>query len=212
MAKTSNAKQKICEHAQHLFDIKGYDQVSLREIAEAAGTTIGNLTYHFPQKENLIAAMQQDLHAGFANDFYISENGEEILVNLLESFREAQTNEEGNRFYFRNLVELSKDSKAIAEENEQFREKLYGYYSNCLARLVDKGFMRSDILESQYSNLSYVMVVMSSVWIQNTLPFYDKNISSPSISVALTDLIFPYLTERGRAFFNDNVNDMDSKL
>jgi AcrR family transcriptional regulator len=212
MAKTSNAKQKICEHAQHLFDIKGYDQVSLREIAEAAGTTIGNLTYHFPQKENLIAAMQQDLHAGFANDFYISENGEEILMNLVESFREAQINEEGNQFYFRNLVELSKDSKAIAEENEQFREQLYCYYSNCLAQLVDKGLMRSDILESQYRNLSYVMVVMSSVWIQNTLPFYDKNISSPPISVALTDLIFPYLTERGRSFFNDNVNDVDLKL
>ena len=46
-------KQRICETAVRLFNEQGYEAVSLRQIATEAGTTIGNLTYHFTHKEDL---------------------------------------------------------------------------------------------------------------------------------------------------------------
>lgn len=197
MARESNAKQKICEHAQRLFNEKGYDQVSLREIADAAGTTIGNLTYHYPLKENLIAAIQQDLHAGFANNFPIAKEGETVLVNLLQSFHNIQTNEENNQFYFRNLVELCKDSAAIARTNEDFRARLHLYFLNSFLLLKAQGFVRCDVSDEQYANFAFVIVMMSSVWTQNTSPYYDTSLPRVPIAAAMTDLLHPYLTERG---------------
>lgn len=203
MAKASNTKQKICDCAKRLFNEKGYDQVSLREIADAAGTTIGNFTYHFPLKENLIAAIQQDLHAGFANSFFIAQAGEAVLINLLQSFHDIQTNEENNPFYFRNLVELCKDSADISRTNEEFRKKLHRYYFDSLMMLKAHGFVRSDVSDGQYTNFSYVIVVMASVWIQNTSPFYDEDLPHIPIAAAMTDLLTPYLTQRGAQVLSD---------
>ena len=46
-------KERICNAALELFVEKGYEAVSLREIAAGAGTTIGNLTHHFSKKDIL---------------------------------------------------------------------------------------------------------------------------------------------------------------
>jgi AcrR family transcriptional regulator len=70
MARPPKARNNICEQAQRLFNGRGYNQVSLREIAEAAGTTIGNLTHYFPQKSDIVAAIQENLHSEFENEFF----------------------------------------------------------------------------------------------------------------------------------------------
>ncbi|MCD7809472.1 MAG: TetR/AcrR family transcriptional regulator, partial [Erysipelotrichaceae bacterium] len=58
-------KELIQETALKLFNEKGYNNVSLREIAKEANTTIGNLTYHFPQKEDLLIHIVDELHKKF---------------------------------------------------------------------------------------------------------------------------------------------------
>jgi AcrR family transcriptional regulator len=109
MARPPKARYSICEQAQRLFNERGYDQVSLREIAEAAGTTIGNLTHHFPQKADIIAAIQENLHLKFANEFFNESEIKDTLANLYQSFANAQRNRENNSFYYRNLIELCND-------------------------------------------------------------------------------------------------------
>jgi AcrR family transcriptional regulator len=197
MARTSKVKQQICEHAKRLFNEKGYAQVSLREIAEAAGTTIGNLTYHFPQKENLIEAIQGDLHSDFAGYFFIALKEGSLLKNLYQSFQYAQTNEDKNPFYYRNLYELCSDSRTIAQNNEQFRDKLYHYYYNSFLELKRYGLMRADIADETYQSLAYTIVVMATVWIQNTSPYYDEALPTIRLADALSNTVYPYLAETG---------------
>lgn len=48
-----NTKDIIVDRAYELFRAKGYNATSMREIADAAGITVGNLCYHFPKKEDL---------------------------------------------------------------------------------------------------------------------------------------------------------------
>ena len=60
-----NRKEAICDAAAQLFNEKGYDQVSMREIAKQAGTTIGNLTYYFPKKEDIVIQIVSELHEDF---------------------------------------------------------------------------------------------------------------------------------------------------
>ena len=197
MAKVSSTKQNICENAKRLFNEKGYSQVSLREIAEAADTTIGNLTYHFPQKENLIEAIQEDLHAGFAENFFVAQNEDDLLFNLLQSFKNAEENEKVHSFYYRNLAALCTDSKLIAEKNEEFREKLYQYYLHCFTKLKEYKYIRPDIPEKLLKNLAFTIVVMTTVWTQNASPYYDEKLPRVEIFQALADLLFPYFTQMG---------------
>ena len=78
-----------------LFNQKGYNKVSLREICEASWTTIGNLTYHFKRKEDLIEGIIVDLHDDY--DFYFNEKlePEKMLNNLIFSFHQ-----EDKKYFF----------------------------------------------------------------------------------------------------------------
>lgn len=47
-------REKIVEAALHSFTQKGFHQTSMRDIAQAAGVSVGNLYNHFTGKEALI--------------------------------------------------------------------------------------------------------------------------------------------------------------
>ena len=52
-----NTRQNILDAARKLFNEYGYNSVSLRDIANDAGISKGNLTYHFSKKEEIMEAL-----------------------------------------------------------------------------------------------------------------------------------------------------------
>ncbi len=67
-----NTKEKIFDVALDLFSKKGYDSVSLREIAEEVGIKKSSIYSHYPSKEAILV----DIFEYFTNQL---ENGE--LIN-----------------------------------------------------------------------------------------------------------------------------------
>lgn len=59
-------KQVILETATRLFAEHGYDATSLRQIADAVGTTKAALYYHFPAKEDLLVALTRPVLDGLS--------------------------------------------------------------------------------------------------------------------------------------------------
>lgn len=194
----SKKKDAIAEVALKLFNERGYDNVSLREIADEADTTIGNLTYHFPQKEDLIFSIQNRFQTDYLDDVPMElENGHDTLETIVMLFKKGQKNLDSNTFYFSNLVELSKNHKVIMDASHEFRLKLFHLYQTLLKKLVEYGMMRSEIREEQYEILSITLVTLSSFWIQNTSPYYDADLPSFNLFTANINMIYPYLTEMG---------------
>src|SRR5438067_13790841 len=58
---TKDTRSRIQEVALELFTEKGYDQTSLREIAEKLEVTKAALYYHFKTKEDIVISLFQDL-------------------------------------------------------------------------------------------------------------------------------------------------------
>jgi AcrR family transcriptional regulator len=54
--RTGDTRERIKEVALELFTEQGYEQTSLREIAERLGVTKAALYYHFKSKEEIVAA------------------------------------------------------------------------------------------------------------------------------------------------------------
>lgn len=62
-------REKIVEAALHSFTHRGFHQTSMRDIAQAAGVSVGNLYNHFTGKEALIgeiALLENGVFAEFA--------------------------------------------------------------------------------------------------------------------------------------------------
>ena len=53
----SNMKQTILDTARRLFTENGFHNTSMRHIAAALNISVGNLTYHYKKKEELIEAI-----------------------------------------------------------------------------------------------------------------------------------------------------------
>jgi TetR/AcrR family fatty acid metabolism transcriptional regulator len=54
-------RDKILSAARLLFEEKGFDSTSVREIAGSAGVNVALISYHFGSKEALLAAMVEEM-------------------------------------------------------------------------------------------------------------------------------------------------------
>lgn len=57
-----NIKREIMDTAKCLFIKKGFHDTSMRDIAAALNISVGNLTYHYKRKEDLIEAILIEDH------------------------------------------------------------------------------------------------------------------------------------------------------
>jgi Transcriptional regulator len=197
-------KDKIRETAKRLFTEKGYDAVSLRAVAEEAGTTIGNLTYHYRQKEDLIAAIQKDSQANFIIGLEgIPDQPRDVLRHLCLMAERTQAGHAENPFYFRNIIEMCANFPSIRENTVSFRKKIYNAYLECFDKLRGGGVMRTDIPVTNYNNLAYMMVILATLWTQNASPHDDDNLPHSSLAESILALVYPYLTPEGVALLRE---------
>ena len=66
--KRDDTKRKILDHALELFSAKGYDSVSVGEIAEAVGIKAPSLYNHFPSKQAIFNAIIESTSAQYEAD------------------------------------------------------------------------------------------------------------------------------------------------
>ncbi|MDR4051793.1 MAG: helix-turn-helix domain-containing protein [Oscillospiraceae bacterium] len=68
MMKQEDTKQRILDKALELFSARGYDAVSVGEIAEAVGIRAPSLYNHFPGKQAIFDAIVESTAAQYEAD------------------------------------------------------------------------------------------------------------------------------------------------
>ncbi len=191
-------KERILQSAWELFREKGYEDVSLRAIAEHAGTTIGNLTYHYPQKEDLVMAMQLTAQGEILTQYgELPGTPEGVLRELWNMAKITEEVGEERSFYFCSLFRLCRDMPALRVNVEKTRERVRGIYLRRFKALQEAGFMRKDLPDGVYVSLASLILLSCSSWMFARRHFEDK-VSQISICQAMRDLFLPCLTEKGR--------------
>ena len=117
-----NAKERIVETATQHFSEKGFIGSTMNEIAEAAEVNKALIYYYFPSKQTILDHIIEEffhdvlsMGLSFAHDTMIAmiQNGSlDIMPDRM-------------RF-------------STSEDVKQFKEKIFAYYSNILAYLMDK--------------------------------------------------------------------------
>ncbi len=198
-------KDQILKSALTLFREKGYDGVSLRAIAEHAGTTIGNLTYHYPQKGDLLVAMQLSAQSDALTHFgNLPATPEEILAEVVAMCYLTEEVASRSSFYFCNILQLCSDVPALKKNVEKTREIVRRLYIERLLALREKGYMRADMPDGVYESLAVNYLMGVTGWYNVRRIFEDKAAQIPLHRVML-DLMRPLLTEEGlRAYHRIN--------
>lgn len=188
-----NTKKRICDTAIRLFNERGYGEVSLREIAKEAETTIGNLTYHFKKKEDLLIALVTELHESYSSFFSADLSGGDLLIEILNSFKSAEDNRKNYTFYYENLGELVHLSEYILSKLQAFQKKLYDYYLLSFRVLQGENIIKKEIELISLHLLACTLVNISGSWGSLISPYSNERISNGSYSETCCDMLRPFL-------------------
>ncbi len=138
-SKSLKTKQRIYDAAMDLFIRNGYANTSLKEVAQAAGVSMGTIYRYFPKKGDFFAeigyestARLRDFVENLPEDLPVAEA---ILAVLMEDVR-------GNLEIFFRQVE--KNGRTIYEPND-LRGAYYGAYAMNADHFANEMFSRAQL-------------------------------------------------------------------
>lgn len=71
-------RREILDAALELFGIAGFEETSVKDVAEAAGVAIGTVYLYFPSKSHLLLAIHEEYHRGLQEE--IVRIGQELVA------------------------------------------------------------------------------------------------------------------------------------
>lgn len=127
LGKGARTRLVILDSAEALFADRGYDGVTVRNVADHAGVNLGVVTYHFPSKEVMFEAVVERRAGALtgarrkALAAIEHETLETLLDAFLRPFRDFVVNGgEGWRSYGRLIAHLAQDARWTALVTRHF--------------------------------------------------------------------------------------------
>ncbi|MBC1476411.1 TetR/AcrR family transcriptional regulator [Listeria welshimeri] len=188
-----NTKQEIIDISFKLFHEQGYTNVSTRNIADALNISVGNLTYHFKKKEDLIEAVIIDQY----EKFQIPETPN-TLSELNDFFLLGVKHQKQQDYFFAHYGELASISPKVYEIQvlaiRKRKQKLQAAFKN----LQQNGYMLEEEIPGQINSLVDVLNMIKIYWTPKQDAF-DTAKENPL--PCIWSIIYPRLTSRGKIEF-----------
>lgn len=116
-------KDKILEKSVELFNSQGVNSVGVREIARALEISPGNMSYHFPKKEDIILALMEKMSEGNNQCFAAYARREVSLHSFMALYEELFTNQFGYRGLLIGNTEFEKVLRTQYEYNRTYEKR-----------------------------------------------------------------------------------------
>lgn len=138
----SDTRRHILDTARGLFNEHGLSRVGVRDVARAAGISAGNLSYHFPTKDDLVTDVVLELHDVNQRQIFAALPEDFSLVTLYRAATAAMRNMLGYRFILLSFVDAVDASPRLRALEAELATRRWERHQTMLARLVDNGFVR----------------------------------------------------------------------
>lgn len=197
----SATKERILNSAVELFNQKGLVNVTMRDLANELDISLGNLTYHFKKKEELMEAIHERI---ISERNSLMENVQMIpsIANIQSQLVPLLQLYERYRFFHQDILEVMRAYPKIAEIQREHINNQITYIKAIIDYSIGSGNMRQEVVPGQYQQLA------ESVWMLLTFWLTQREIRSQQgdyynqARSAMWNLVVPILTEKGLGNFN----------
>lgn len=187
-------RELILETARRLFAEKGYDGVSMRDIAGELGISVGNVTYYFKKKEDLIetSILEQ-------SQSYHLPATPSSLIELDQLFAYICQGVLERLYYFYHYTQMSQISPRVHELQRAYTKDLYLTLKNACVNLQKSGDMVEDAFQDETEYFVRGLMTAVIYWApHNNLMTEGKSQCKEEFMRCLWSLVFPKLTEKGK--------------
>lgn len=164
MGRRSN-KGRILDAAVRLFNEKGTAAVSTNHIAEAAGTSPGNLYYHFRNKEEIIREIWSRVDALWENSFALPSDGQPSVDDLEAVVEETFTALWEYRFFYRELGALTRRDPELRRRYLIVRGRGLRGTEALLRGFAETGVLVELEGPDGFARLAKVLMLLAECWL-----------------------------------------------
>lgn len=187
-----DTRQEILQTAKALFNRRGYNNVTTRDIAEAMGISKGNLTYHFRKKEDIIEAIVQQMHSHYRRPPVPT-----TLAELDALFARVQGIARENGFYFWHYTQLAQVSGAIREIQSEMFQNQQMVFRQAFETLSRIGMLCGEEYPGQYAQLVRAVSLACIYWIPYS-KVENQTGHKGDFLACVWGIIYPLLTSAGK--------------
>ena len=190
-------QEHIVAKALELFNRRNIEHVGMRELAAELGMRIGNITYYFPTKDDLVYRIARDLTE--LNSQTIVEKEEITIQSFFDMMRQAFENHCRYRCLFVSFVHLMQNP-LMAERYKISEKTRYDTWRRNVANLEKNGYIALKSAQDTEFLVSAIALI-ARFWISEATVSYrhlaiEKQIDHYIDIIAR--ILLPYTTAKGR--------------
>ena len=195
----SSTKKKIIEASVRLFNENGLDSVRLQQIAEEVGISVGNLAYHYKNKEAIIESVYEQVFEEF-NTIFRQYLAQPDLTNFDAQIVEYYQFFTRNHFYLTEFLKVNSSQTSHYYTWQTCVSKMMIQLRSRLQFMVNNGDLLPESHVGQYESLA------EQIWM--VLVFYipqcnmmGRPIEEVGYRKKVWTLLKPYLSTQGQQEF-----------
>ena len=160
-----NTREKILEAALKLFNEKGTETVTVRHIAKEIGISHGNLCYHFPNTDEIIFKLYEnlveELNTGISQlpvkevDLWLLYRTGRITFSLLYKYK----------FLMLDFVGIMRRIEKIRNHYRQLVAFRQMEFRGAMQFLVEGGYLKPEMTEGHYAGVRELNFILGDFWI-----------------------------------------------
>ena len=193
-----NTKDKIRDKALEMFNERGIEYVGLRELAGILDMRVGNITYYFPTKDDLVYELSLALTKKNSGIMVPSENI--TLTSFLEIQYKVFQHHQQFRCLMLSFVHLIQQNKRIADAYKETQKTRKNTIKTNLKVLTESGYLQVKD-EAELEFLVTTLALISRFWISEAVISFRNQTDDQQIRYYLnlvTTLFLPYSTSKGK--------------
>jgi AcrR family transcriptional regulator len=193
---SGSTKDKILESSVKLFNEAGLANVRLQQIADETGISVGNLAYHFRNKEAIVLCLYEKLFEEFSRilsqyliypDLHDFDNQLGLFYRFFDKYK----------FYLFDLFEVNRNFPEVNEEWQVFTHKLLLQICKRFEYQHNRGILQPAPESDAYEQLSQAVWLTITFWIpQQNLR--GKFLVEEYYKQAVWHHLLPYFTPKGQ--------------
>lgn len=192
--------RRILDRAREAFNERGVAAVGIREIARELGLSPGNVSYHFPTKEALIAALAEEVHA--ANDALVQAPAGPLDFAKVDAIlRMIMRGDLENRWFMADYVGLLRALPALRPLHDAMQRGRERRVDAVVGRLVEAGLLDAERTRHARARLRQQILTQVFFWLPAAIlaaPDRDPAERLDAHAAAALALFLPCCTAAGR--------------
>jgi AcrR family transcriptional regulator len=186
-----------------MFNKTGIQSVSLRDIAKELDISYGNLTYHYPNKENIITWLCVQMMEELEEANKVVRSGANALETILKLPVASFDVLYKYLFLFQNSVEITRNFPSIALMLKQIINSGKADHFNLINELKEQGYFRLDISESDINYLLDIQADLKNMFFMNLADKEKAHLLRVDYISYVNGIFYPYLTPKGLRLYEN---------